>query len=156
MENKKNCQKQTQSCTQKINSFLNKDKAKLDVRMNPARLGKEMETCVSYILDGDWSEKKQEIAIALEEAFVNVCSYAYPDGYRGSIFVHIEKDQSEIRIDVWDEGIPYNPIEAPLKTPNESQIGGHGIRLMKAYSELFYERIANRNHLVLTKQLKET
>lgn len=124
----------------------------MEVRLNPVEIGTEMENCIDFIMEGDWTEAKQEMAIAFEEAFVNVCNYAYPNK-DGSVEVSIEKDEEKILVSIWDLGIPYNPVTVPLKDIVEDQIGGHGIRLMREYCEMSYERVDGKNHLTMVKHL---
>lgn len=111
----------------------------------------KLSKCVDYILEGEWSEAKQEVAVAFEEAIVNVCSYAYEKKERGEVRVRIAKDSERIVIDIWDFGRKYDPSTAPLKEIEEGQIGGHGIRLMRAYCDLSYKREGNLNHLTMVK-----
>lgn len=125
----------------------------MEIVINPAKVGDEMSKCVDYILDGNWTEAKQEAAIALEEAFVNVCLHAYPEGEAGTIRINIEQNEEQIVMDIWDTGIEYDPATTPLKEIEEGQIGGHGIRLMRAYCELVYKREGNVNHLTMIKKL---
>ena len=126
----------------------------MEVYLHPAMIGDEMENFIDYILDGEWSEEKQMMAVAFEEAFVNVCNYAYPEK-NGYIKVLIQKHEDYIQADIWDEGMPYDPTTVPLKEIEELQIGGHGLRLMREYCTLRYERVEGTNHLTLTKYLKK-
>ena len=126
----------------------------MEIVINPAKIGNEMSQCVDYILDGNWSEAKQEAAIALEEAFVNVCLYAYTEDEVGTIKIRIEQNEEQIIMDIWDKGKEYDPSTAPLKEIEDGQIGGHGIRLMRAYCKLIYKREGDTNHLTMIKELK--
>lgn len=125
----------------------------MELVINPAKVGDEMNKCVDYILDGNWSEEKQEAAIALEEAFVNICVHAYKDK-AGIIKIRIDKSDEQIVMELWDTGKEYDPATAPLKEIEEGQIGGHGIRLMRTYCDLFYSREEDTNHLTMIKKLK--
>lgn len=125
----------------------------MEIQLNPAEIGKEMESGIDFILEGEWSEGKQEAAIAFEEAFVNVCNYAYQGMEKSYILAIIQKEPSSIEMDFWDEGVYYDPTAVPLKEIEEGQIGGHGIRLMRSYCEMTYRRVDGKNHLHLTKQL---
>lgn len=125
----------------------------MEFELNPAKIGIEMENCIDFILEGEWSEEKQMMAIAFEEAYVNVCKYAYEGREQSYLRVSIRKYDDHIEADLWDEGMPYNPISVPLGEIVEGQIGGHGLRLMREYCELQYERVGNLNHLQMRKQL---
>lgn len=125
----------------------------MEIRLNPVRIGNEMENCIDFIMEGDWTEAKQEMAIAFEEAFVNVCNYAYPNK-DGSVEVSIEKDENKITISIWDSGIPYDSVTVPLKEITPDQVGGHGIRLMREYCDMTYEYVDGKNHLTMIKRLQ--
>lgn len=133
----------------------------MDIFLNPIKI-EYIDGFIEYILEGEWSEEKQEMAIAFEEAFVNICHYAYPNN-NGGVRVSIEKNTNSIQVNLWDEGIPYDPTKEPLKKVEnhndfsfqELQIGGHGVRLMREYCELSYERVEGKNHLTMFKKLKK-
>ena len=53
-----------------------------------------------------------QINLAVEEIFVNVASYAYPDGDGSAeIIIDIEETPLSATIKVIDSGIPFNPLE---------------------------------------------
>lgn len=96
-------------------------------------------------------------ALAVEELFVNVAQYAYP-GAKGSIRIKIAfPDDSTVRIELTDEGIPYDPtgredpdITLPLK---KRGIGGMGIFMARnIMDEMKYDRTDGCNHLVLIRK----
>ena len=81
--------------------------------------------------------EQMQLEIALEEIFVNIASYAYPDG-AGEVTVRIHTDQAAnmAEITLIDSGIPYNPLkkEDPdiTQSAEERPIGGLGIYMVKA------------------------
>ena len=92
-----------------------------------------------------------QIDVAVEEAYVNVASYAYSPG-TGPVTLKVEKSASEIRITFLDSGVPFNPLEKEdpdVSLPaSERQIGGLGIFLVRQImSDVKYERNQGRNVL---------
>lgn len=98
--------------------------------------------------------KKAGIELALEEALVNVISYAYPNG-EGDI--HVEcRDVAEkgFVIRIKDTGLPFNPLS--LSSPDthsdieDRVVGGLGIHLIKTtMKEVYYERDDKKNILTM-------
>jgi sigma-B regulation protein RsbU (phosphoserine phosphatase) len=95
-----------------------------------------------------------KIEVAVEEVFVNIANYAYsPDSGDAVIYITVN-DEAVIRFE--DTGRPYNPLEKPepdLDKPlMERDIGGLGVFLVKKLMDnVEYERVGNRNVLVMTK-----
>jgi anti-sigma regulatory factor (Ser/Thr protein kinase) len=86
--------------------------------------------------------------LALEEALVNICSYAYPH-HEGTVLILVEYEQDEVLVRIIDEGIAYDPI-GYLKQPKKTEIGGLGIHLIsKMAQKLHYERKEEKNILSL-------
>jgi serine phosphatase RsbU (regulator of sigma subunit)/anti-sigma regulatory factor (Ser/Thr protein kinase) len=101
------------------------------------------------------------IDIALEELFVNVCRYAYPEATpdnpgEARIAFSYEPSPSSLTIQIIDDGIPYNPLERPDPVLPDNvmdmQIGGLGIMLSKqCVDEIHYEHDGKSNILTFTK-----
>lgn len=115
-----------------------------------AEAGWFMEQVVDLIRGEDFDEKRMEMAIAFEEAFMNVATHAYPEG-EGPVAITLNIDNDKIVVVLDDCGIPYDPtiVEVPDMT-DEFQVGGHGIRLMQNYCNLEYIRAFDHNLLRLT------
>ena len=74
--------------------------------------------------------------------------------------------QSGVKISIYDQGVPFNPIEKAPKTPPSSSpllnqrgdaLGGYGIYiLIGVMDEVEYQRLESGNKLSLTKYLKES
>jgi serine/threonine-protein kinase RsbW len=98
-------------------------------------------------------DKIVELELALEEAFVNIFKYAYPDATNGMVEITgNETDKDKIKIEIRDNGIPFNALSHP--EPNisvpllERKIGGLGIYLIKkTIDEIYYRREEGRNIL---------
>lgn len=106
---------------------------------------------------GCQDKQAARIGLAVEELFVNVAKYAYPDT-TGKIYVKTDfPDDGIVRIELTDDGIPYDPtakedpdITLPLK---KRGIGGMGIFMARQImDEMKYDRTDGQNHLVLIKK----
>ena len=100
-----------------------------------------------------------ELDMLVEEIFINIASYAYPDK-RGTAAIDLALNDKKdaITITFRDSGIPYNPLEKPspdLSSPASArQIGGLGIFLVQKYADqLSYVYEDGENLLSLRKVL---
>jgi len=98
-----------------------------------------------------------QINIAVEEIFVNIAHYAYPDncGYADILF---EYSAFSIKITFIDNGIPYNPLskkDPDITLPaEERQIGGLGIYMVKkSMDDISYKYKDGQNILVIVKNV---
>ena len=97
--------------------------------------------------------------LALEEAVVNVMSYAYPEGTKGEVGVEAAADDDRIVFVITDSGKPFDPTkkdEVDTTLPlEERSIGGLGIHLIRQImDEVKYQRRENQNILTLSKTIK--
>ncbi len=105
---------------------------------------------------------QNQLDIAVEELFVNVCHYAYPDATPeepGSVRVQrtYSADPPSVVVTIIDEGIPYDPLAKPdAVTPDDITdvpIGGLGILMAKKCTdEMHYERLDGSNVLTIVKR----
>jgi anti-sigma regulatory factor (Ser/Thr protein kinase) len=96
--------------------------------------------------------------VALEEHLANVISHGYAPGETGRIVVRFGLEASFLRIEVEDDGRPFNLKEAPevdTSLPlDEKPMGGLGIHMIrKSVDELDYQRVGGRNVVVMRKRL---
>jgi anti-sigma regulatory factor (Ser/Thr protein kinase) len=96
--------------------------------------------------------------LALEEAVVNVMSYAYPDS-QGDVKVDIIIDDQKVVSTLTDSGIPFDPTQkgdVDTTLPAEERpIGGLGIHLVKQIMDkVSYQYVDNQNILTLEKNIK--
>ena len=123
-----------------VNDFIHTE---LDRRLCPKR--------VQNLLD-----------VAVEELFVNVCRYAYPDspeGEPGSVRVSCtySAEPQSMTIMLTDSGVPFDPLAKPdAVTPEDIfdvPIGGLGILMAKrSVDEMGYERSGNFNVVSIMKK----
>jgi anti-sigma regulatory factor (Ser/Thr protein kinase) len=101
-------------------------------------------------------DARTQLAVAVEEIFVNIANYAYP-GKAGAATINIKADAHKATICFADSGIAYDPLQK--EDPNIEQaaedrpIGGLGIFLVKEMSdEVLYERRDDMNILTIVKK----
>jgi anti-sigma regulatory factor (Ser/Thr protein kinase) len=90
--------------------------------------------------------------LVLDESVINVIVHGYEDGAEHEIRVRLRRLDSQLVIDIEDDGIPYNPLDAPeprFDLPIEQRrIGGLGVHIMKTLARTIdYKREEGRNHL---------
>jgi serine/threonine-protein kinase RsbW len=96
--------------------------------------------------------------LALEEHLTNVICYGYDTGESGTVRVRLSLERPILRIEIEDDGKPFNPVEAPVvdtTLPLDTKpLGGLGLLMIrKSVDELEYRRVANRNVLTIKKRV---
>lgn len=100
-----------------------------------------------------------QIDVAVEELFVNIASYAYPEGAGEAVIaMEIAGDPPEAVIQFRDHGVFFDPLDKPdpdVTLPaSERQIGGLGIYMVKqSMDDIAYRREDDRNILTIRKRL---
>ena len=99
-----------------------------------------------------------QLVVAVEELFVNICHYAYPEGPGEAALEYVFSD-SDVEITFVDSGIPYDPLSRPDPDVNlpleERQEGGLGIYIVKkTMDSVRYEYRDGHNRLSLRKTLQ--
>lgn len=100
-----------------------------------------------------------QIAVAVEEIFVNIAHYAYNPEIGGAVIRISVGD--EIVIEFEDKGVPYNPLEKMdpdiTKSAEEREIGGLGIFMVKKIMDsVEYNHVENKNILTIKKSFPIT
>ena len=105
---------------------------------------------------------QNQLDIAVEELFVNVAHYAYPDATPDNpgmvrVGYTYSAEPPSVRIDIADDGVPYNPLAKPdAVTPDDIMdvpIGGLGILMAKrSVDEMTYERLDESNIVSILKK----
>ncbi len=100
-----------------------------------------------------------QLAVAVEEIFVNIANYAYGDG-EGQVTVRMTflEDPLLVAITFMDEGRPYDPTKRPdpdiTLSVDERGIGGLGIYIVKqSMDEVAYRYEDGKNVLTIKKRL---
>ena len=105
---------------------------------------------------------QNQLDIALEELFVNVAHYAYPDAAPGEpkdvrVSYTYSAEPPSITVEIADDGIPFDPLAKPdAVTPDnifDVQIGGLGILMAKkSVDEMRYARVDGSNVVTIVKR----
>lgn len=97
-----------------------------------------------------------QLDLILEEAFVNVSLYAYPEGNPGRIEIRTSSPAPGLlQVELSDSGIAYNPLNASLPNLSDQladrKSGGLGVFLLKVLTdEVTYSRENGFNRLRFT------
>ena len=99
------------------------------------------------------------ICVAIEEVFVNVAHYAYPES-DGDMTLHIGFDEKErtITFRMADKGVPFDPLKKPdpdiTLAAEEREIGGLGIFIAKKTMDMIsYSYENGENILTMIKKI---
>ncbi len=100
-------------------------------------------------------ELSATIDLIIEEVVVNIINYGLKDISKGIINVEVNISGKKLNLKISDNGIPFNPLEAPGPDINASLedrgIGGLGIFLVKQKSNaITYSRKNSMNELSIT------
>ena len=102
-------------------------------------------------------KSRDQLDIAVEEIYINVASYAYPEeAGDATISFGFDKDKSRVIISIKDAGIPYDPLEKSDPdidlSVEERDIGGLGIYMVKnSMDDVRYERKEGHNIFTMEK-----
>lgn len=116
---------------------------------NLSRVTDFVEECAD--LFGLDAKKKFGALIAVEEAFVNICSYAYPDG-EGEAEICCCAEGDVFVLEIADSGSPFDVLTIPDPDTTldfmEREIGGLGVHFIrKLTDDVSYRREDGRNVL---------
>jgi anti-sigma regulatory factor (Ser/Thr protein kinase) len=97
------------------------------------------------------SKKKFGLLVAIEEAFVNVCHYAYPDA-EGYVTIACGNDTETFVVEIADQGEPFDVLSLPDPDVTadimDREIGGLGVFFIrKLTSDVSYRREEGHNIL---------
>lgn len=118
-----------------------------------------MEPIESAALEAGLSrERLYRLELAVEEALVNICRYAYGPG-AGEVRISCHTaDPGEFVVEIGDWGVPFNALASPDPDVEagieERKIGGLGLLLMKrSVDRIEYERTGEKNVLRLGQRI---
>ena len=107
-----------------------------------------------YISNVNGSEKMlKQLQLAVEEAFINIISYAY-NKKPLPVIVEVSCDGKIVEITLIDEGPYFNLLEYPITESKKNGEGGAGIILIRnLIDEIIYHRIDDKNYLIFRKKI---
>jgi serine/threonine-protein kinase RsbW len=93
------------------------------------------------------------LELAVEEAVMNICSYAYQKP-PGTVTVRVSSENDRLTVQLIDEGVPFDPLA--LEEPDinakleDRKIGGLGVLLIRrVMDEVHYQRKGSSNILTM-------
>jgi serine/threonine-protein kinase RsbW len=99
------------------------------------------------------------LALSLEECGSNIVNHALGRDARQKFHVAVQRNGSEMLIELRDHGPEFDPTTAPERNSaaqEEDPLGGWGLQLARRYMDnIHYQREAGENILRLTKRLDE-
>ena len=99
------------------------------------------------------------ICVALEEVFVNVAHYAYPNGEGDmSLYLGFDDQSRTITFRMTDKGVPFDPLKKPdpdiTLSAEDREIGGLGIFIAKkTMDSISYSYENGENVLTMIKKI---
>ncbi len=103
---------------------------------------------------------ENQLNLAAEEAFVNICTYGFSDGMEKApvkVIATTNRENSELTMTFIDRGFAFNPLKREVSKANpddEKRVGGLGILLIDRFSdEVSYTYANGCNILSMTKSL---
>ena len=135
------------------------DAKTLDVPATDEKLNDVIAFTTAFLEDHDCPMKAQmQLELVVEEIFVNIAHYAYPEG-TGMARLQLSERDGVITLVFSDNGVPYDPLQKAdpdvTLSADERQIGGLGIFLVKKNTDsVSYRHEDGQNVLTLTKQLR--
>ena len=125
---------------------------KIRLKATTENLTKLISACENYLISEFSSDDGFNLLItAVEEAFVNIASYAYKNETGYVDFEIFRMDNNRVKVIFSDRGIPFNPImfNSGKNVENNLDIlipGGLGIELIKrSMKNLQYKYINEKN-----------
>lgn len=106
-------------------------------------------------------EDANAIHIVLDEILSNVIRHGLAGAESHAIELTLELSGGEIVVEVEDDGVAFDPTQAPApvlaETLGERKDGGLGVTFVRALTDrIEYQRLGGRNRLVLRRRLRET
>ena len=97
------------------------------------------------------AKKKFGAQVAVEEAFVNICSYAYPEG-SGDIELACGADGDAFVLEIADKGAPFDVLSLPEPDTTldimDREIGGLGVHFIRKLSDRVSYRRENGQNIL--------
>lgn len=117
--------------------------------------------CVNAVLDRVENLQEAEtiryaIELAVHETCTNIVDHAYPHTAEGRIQITLQlaADNSQLIVELEDQGIPFNPASVTGPDLDTIQVRGYGLFLVHELAdEVTYTPQAGRNHWRLVKHL---
>ena len=131
------------------------NKQTIALQNKTSECGKLADFLTAFINSNDISgEIHNDLRLVLEEAFINVVTYAYSKEKNHSVTIEFIHSVNSISITFTDTGIAFNPLtdcDTSIETDDHCE-GGMGIHIIKSLTDQQeYDRIEQRNVFTVTK-----
>lgn len=97
------------------------------------------------------AQKKFAAQVVVEEAFVNICSYAYPEG-SGEVELACGADGDAFVLEIADRGSPFDVLSLPEPDTTldimDREIGGLGVHFIRKLSDSVSYRRENGQNIL--------
>lgn len=97
------------------------------------------------------TKKKFGALVALEEAFINICSYAYPNG-EGEAELACGDDGDAFLLEIADKGAPFDVLSLPEPDTSldimDREVGGLGVHFIRKLSDSASYRRENGQNIL--------
>ncbi|MEM9087606.1 MAG: anti-sigma regulatory factor [Cyanobacteria bacterium P01_F01_bin.53] len=106
--------------------------------------------------DIDWSGVEKRLRLVVVEVYSNIVRHAHNEKPELPVLIRIELDDSNLSLEVWDQGKGFNIDEYAAPAPGDFQEGGYGwLILHRIMDRVEYQlRVGgDRNCLKLVKDL---
>lgn len=115
-------------------------------------LGKILDYIDNCAKKAGLSEKRKfGLQVSVEEAFVNVCHYAYPEG-EGLVELICENDGTSFIVTIKDRGVAFNVLSLPspdiTSDVMERKVGGLGIYFIRKMTDNVSYRRENEQNIL--------
>ncbi len=132
--------------------------ARFELTSSQAELPSLAEGIEAFALAHDLAPRVAlELQVVLDEIIVNITRHGYHGETGRPIVVELKLDPGLVTVRIEDQAEPFDPLQLPkpdLSPPPEAQTGGLGVYLVrKLMDEVEYERVGERNCLMLRKKL---
>lgn len=133
------------------------NKKSLTVKADTGSLDEVLDFCTATVEEMPMKLQSQ-LAIAVEEIFVNIAHYAYSKNGGGDTTITVIDSGDNVSVTFEDSGVPYNPLAAEdpdiTKNADEREIGGLGIFMVKKLMDgMDYRFEDGKNILTIYKTL---
>lgn len=104
------------------------------------------------------NELINKILLCMDELVTNIITHAYPDSSDRKISIECALSDTDITIEIHDDGVPFDPTKSAKPNINlplaERPVGGLGIHLVRNIMDMVqYQRDGNFNILKISKSL---
>jgi serine/threonine-protein kinase RsbW len=80
---------------------------------------------------GAQPEDRADVVLALDEACANVIRHAFPNGTVGTIRLRAEIGDDAITVQVEDDGVGFDALEATRREPDLEDTSGRGLHMIR-------------------------